>query len=51
MLKYQIFFIDGGTLGHIGGICVDKNVFHSYGEDGVIRLLIPVEKVKYIRVD
>lgn len=51
MLKYQIFFEDGGTLGHVGTIRVKDNVFNCFGDDGLIRLLIPIEKVKYIRVN
>lgn len=51
MLKYTIFFTDGGTLGHKGTIKIIDNVFHFYGEDKIVRLLIPVSQVKYIMVD
>lgn len=51
MLKYQIFFTDGGTLKHIGTIKVMDNVFNCFGDDGLIRLLIPMYKVKYIEVE
>lgn len=51
MLKYTIFFIDGGTLGHIGTIKTLEESFHCYGEDMIVRLIIPVRQVKYIRVD
>lgn len=50
MLEYRIFFTDGGTLGHIGTIRIIDNVFNCYRDDGLIRLLIPIEKVKYIKV-
>lgn len=50
MLEYIIYFADGGRLGHIGTIKVFDNVFNCFGNDGLIRLLIPIEKVKYIKI-
>lgn len=50
MLKYTIFFTDGGVLGHVGNITVEDHVFLCFGEHGLIRILIPLEKVKYIEV-
>ena len=51
MLKYTIFFIDNGTLGHKGTIKIIDNVFHFYWEDKIVKLLITVSQVKYIMVE
>lgn len=51
MLKYKIIFKDGGTLSHVGEIKNLDNVFHCYGENKIIRLMIPVQNVKYIMVE
>lgn len=50
MLKYTIFFTDGSFLGHEGTVKIIENVFHFYGEDSGIKLIIPQSQVKYIKV-
>ena len=51
MLKYKIFFTDGSFLTIKGTIKNIDNVFHFYGEDKIIKFIIPVSQVKYIEVN
>ena len=51
MLKYKIFFTDGSFLRREGTSKNIDNVFHFYGEDKIIKFIIPVSQVKYSEVN
>ena len=49
-MEYKVFFVDGdvhfikGTMKHF------DNTFWFYGEDGIIKYIIPESQIKYIEV-
>jgi len=51
MLKYTIHFTDGGVLPVKGAFENIDNIFSFYGEDKIIKYMIPVSQIKYIEVN
>ncbi len=51
MFKYTIHFTDSGVLTTKGTIENVNNVFLFYGEDKIVKYMIPVSQIKYIEVN
>lgn len=51
MFKYTIHFTDGGVLMGKGTIDNQNNSFLLYGEDQIIKYIIPESQIKYIEVN
>ena len=51
MLRYGIHFADGGYIGHKGNIKIEGSTLFGYGSDGIIKLIIPMRRIKYVEVE
>lgn len=47
-MDYTIYFTDGGFLRGKGTIKTEGFIFIVYKNNGLVNLLVPIEKVKYI---
>lgn len=47
-MKYTIFLVGGETLSHTGTYSVDEKIFYFCDREGNAKMIVPIEKIKYI---